>query len=416
MAKKVSTCIFTFLLIFGLLQATANATEGYWKFRRELVPPSPVNPNEKYAKLVIPMEVLGRSQQTLSDLRIVNAEGKEIPYIRLESLVQRKQPYPAQIFNAGQLELGKRMVSVVSVDTGVGIRMHNGVNIELSGQDFIATVKVEGSDDQKTWVQLTTGAILDMPYRYTSVNYHQVNYRYLRLFLENKKGNVGEIRAVSISPVDIVEIERPLFSKEAIEFTAKPTLSKNRDAMIWETSTPYPVNVAAITFDIASDYFERRVEVKVSDDGKQWFTTGGGYIFRYPDGGMTLQLQLPVEKGRYWQVWLYHDNDKPLAVSKVEMHAPFEEIVFPYSSEKIYLRYDNTTAETPHYDLVNIISHNPGALNSLQEWKIGEPQALNAPQNAKKNKPWTENNKYLLNIALIFMVGVLGYFLKRAYS
>lgn len=401
------------VLVFGSMTKWANAEEPYWKFLRELIPPAQVNTNGQYAKLILPMEVLGRSQPGLADLRILDAEGKEVPFVNFKSILQDKQALKTKFFNIGRFPDGTR---VVTVDTGPEKIMHSSADLKLNGYEFIATVKVEGSDDQKTWVQLTIGAILDKPYRYTTVNYPQVNYRYLRLTLAHKVGNTGEVEGVTIYPAETVMTKRPLFSKETIAFTEKPTLSKNKDAMVWKMATPYPVNVAAITFDIASDYFERRVEVKVSDDGKQWFTAGAGFIFRYPDGVETQQMQLLVEKARYWQVWLYHADDKPLVVRKVEMHGPFEEIIFPSTGQKMHLLYGNAKAETSKYDLANIISHNPVALKSVQEWQLGKVKLLNVPLPAPKGKPWTENNEYLLNISLILMVVVLGFFLKRAYK
>jgi len=312
MIKKLLICLC--VALFGLFFSETNlhAITSYWKFSRELLSPSS-QLGEKYGRLTLPMEVLGRSQPSLADLRILDATGNEVPYVRLRSVLQTEKPLNTRLFNIGILPDGTRLVTV---DTGTDRMMHSRVNIELQGIDFVATVKVEGSDDQKSWAQLTTGVILDRPYRHTKVNYSQVNYRYLRLTISHKSGNTGEVDDVEVFPAEINTAPQSAFSKEAITFTAKPTLSKNNDAMIWEMQTPYPINVAALTFDISSDYFERRVEIKVSDDGKQWFTTGRGFIFRYPDGGKSLQVQMPVEKSRYWQVWLYHDIDKPLAVSK----------------------------------------------------------------------------------------------------
>lgn len=408
-------CFTSNLLIILPVFAARNVD---WEYRRALSPAiQPAHPNTKYGKVVLPAEVLGRTREGLPDLRIIDDRNREVPFVLQSKMAVKPAEWQGELLNQGSVS---KNIKTVIVDTGGRGLVHNRAELNLSGRDFIATTKVEGSDDKVNWLQLADGVVIDKPYRYTTLDYGRVTFRYLRLTFNIKEGDIGDIEAVKLFKTES-ESNLNTFSQEAFIINSQPKKSQDGTAAVWNYKSKFSLSAAAISFSPEKrDYFERKVEIKVSDDGKHWVSVAEGFIFRYPDGSQSLLVHVPDVKGLYWQVLLYHYDDKPLKIKQIVLHPPLEEVIFPRTDpdtdayRHLFLVYGNGQVSWPQYDLSDILVHSSQI--EAPYWTLGNAEKLSNALQQKQHKPWTENHPLLLNLAFIFMIGILASLLWKIWN
>src|SRR6185436_18369058 len=108
----VSTLVFAASLSLVLLTTFAQGVTPSWAYFTE-VTPTPNAPG--IYDLSIPLDVLDKSRPDLADLRLLDAQGKEVPYgLRIRNEIDDRQEVGGTLFN--QVNVGS--ASEVSVDLG----------------------------------------------------------------------------------------------------------------------------------------------------------------------------------------------------------------------------------------------------------------------------------------------------------
>jgi hypothetical protein len=132
------------LAVFGLLLATTSLyalNQDEWKFRQslEIDRAGPI-------KFALPTPALDTAQADLRDLRIIDAAGKETPYLLQQPAAVSERRFPAKKFRA---ELTDNTTTVL-IETGTAQPLER-VELETNARSFIKPVLVEFSDDGETW-------------------------------------------------------------------------------------------------------------------------------------------------------------------------------------------------------------------------------------------------------------------------
>src|SRR6185503_10253814 len=131
----------------------------------------------------VPLQVMDKAREDLTDLRLIDAGGREIPYaLRVRKEVNEQREFGIRLFN--QVVVGT--ATEVSVDLGQNPDEHNEIEIETTGTNFRRHVDIEGSDNGANWKTLRTGAQI---FQFASqnrvansdhVSYPLSRYRFLR--------------------------------------------------------------------------------------------------------------------------------------------------------------------------------------------------------------------------------------------
>ena len=118
-----------------------------WKWSAELRLPDKDGP---YVALPVPSALFGKAQDYLHDVRIADAQGTRIPYVR-RVLNEKSEPTPIDIkrqFNAGPS--AKAKIYEMSIELGdVPAPGHNDIEIETTGRQFRRKVEVLGDTSDK---------------------------------------------------------------------------------------------------------------------------------------------------------------------------------------------------------------------------------------------------------------------------
>ncbi|HEV2904039.1 MAG TPA: hypothetical protein VGW32_03280, partial [Pyrinomonadaceae bacterium] len=138
--------------LLACLAVFAQAAASSWPFFVEVTPVGAgIN------QFAVPLHVLDKAREDLADLRVYDANSREIPYaLRIRAGEDDAEEVDGRLFNQANIGSTAREASVdLEQDPGE----HNEVEIETEGMNFRRSVEVEGSDAGTGWKTLTTGGV-----------------------------------------------------------------------------------------------------------------------------------------------------------------------------------------------------------------------------------------------------------------
>ena len=146
----MTRCFILVPMIFWTGLACA-LTPNQWQYRQSIDVPA-----TGLVQVNLPAETSNIARPDLSDLRIIDSNEKEIPFLIDQPMPRPESSVPVTDFRA----------EIVAEETRLLIRTNSnsiiaGVVLDTpASANFIKAVRVEGSNDQKDWRVLTFGAPL----------------------------------------------------------------------------------------------------------------------------------------------------------------------------------------------------------------------------------------------------------------
>jgi hypothetical protein len=403
------------ILLTGVLAFAAGvplpAAWQNWRFSRALILPEA--PEPKLMSVTVPREVYASAQIRLEDLRVVDDQGREVPYVlyaRHGGTVVETCPTALvenRFFNGRYTE--------VMLDLGEHPTVHNGVALTTLNVTNGTLIEIAGSNDNREWGKLavrpgTGRAEPEYTFHLEAVSgglhnleYAETQTRYVRLrFLDS----------IRQFPVTIAEafyefVEEPERARVPVAFTPDENAGPKRS--IWYAdlgSALQPID--EIRFEAAQPEFHRKVRIITSDNDKDWDDGPTGEILRKRQGDTNeaqLRVSFSEEWGRrYWGVMVLNGNDPPLAGAQPALMTTPRHIVFRQEPGRRYrLLYGHDWAKPPEYDLAQLAGKK--AVDSAPAGKIGLEEENSAYVDPR---PWSDRHPLVLWVALGIAVVVLG--------
>jgi hypothetical protein len=168
----------------GAMICTAKVkgiTPNEWRFRQTIDVPA-----SGLVRVNLPAETLDVARQNLEDLRILKADGTEVPYF-----VQRGSPPAESVLRAKEFRAEiERAATRLIIVTGTTSPLR-AVTVETPGtSEFIKPVRIEGSHDGKQWRQLADGQpVFRMPggAMKLTVSFPKATWEFLRLTIDDSR-------------------------------------------------------------------------------------------------------------------------------------------------------------------------------------------------------------------------------------
>jgi len=367
----------------------------------------------QFADVVAPPDLYAHAQAGLTDLRVIDDQGTEIPYVIFQRLGSSKSsPLPTTL---RENSFSAAAFTQLVLDAGAHAPFHNTVRIETGEPDFIEWVQVEASDDGHVWRMVQERAPI---FRFRKnahegtqvVRYSENNAQYLRVRIldgDNKFPVSGaQILLETTEPAERVPLEMALIAD-----AKEPA---GRSAWSAELGAAMPL-VTEVGFDVsAPPEFIRSVDISSSVDGKDWWSLRNAEIYRYRQGeAQQEQLAVTVFNGaaqsRYLRVQIVNGNDAPLAVAAPKLYRTPQHIVFEQQPGRSYrLVYGQERAEGAQYDLGRRVN---AAKLAAVAGRLG-PEETNAGW--VDPRPWTETHDIFLWLVLVAAVMMIGYAAVRS--
>ena len=262
--------MFVPLFLCGLLSvvrpAFAEFDKTQWQFSK---PVEASAPSDGYLRVSIDGEVYRHSQRSLSDLRLVDDQSKEVGYsihAQRESTIE--ESYEPKIFNRAVLP---GSYSTLTLDLEQEVES-NTLVVRTSSRNFKRRVEIAGSNDRKQWFVLKADGYIfdfsgDQKIHLTTIKYPDTKYRYLQVKVWNAKEEPLTIEGASLSRVKTTPARRIVRTVSLH--------SRDEDAKLKVTTCVLDLsydNLPAdfLMIDTPEENFFRTVEIQGSNDLKTW--------------------------------------------------------------------------------------------------------------------------------------------------
>ncbi|MGH9463206.1 MAG: DUF3999 family protein [Vicinamibacteria bacterium] len=414
--KRLILCVVLPLALIGVAPARAQLEETWthWRYFRPIDVVTATKP--RLVRVTLPIEIYGRAQTSLADLRVIREDGAEVPFV-LHARVgkEERQWRPAEIADLGFVP-GEH--TEIVIDVGSGHDAHNALEIQTGVNEFFSWVDVAASDDAEDWRILNEKAPI---YRYedtgegnTVVSYPDTQARWLRVRVlqpERRFAVYGcRVAYELVEKPELVSLPGRLQPDPAIE----PKESR------WQVDLGVEnVPGASVRFEAVQPEFHRTVRVHTSSDQQDWQEVGRGDIYRYPNPQSddrepeirtSLQVRFLEARARHWRVSVLNRNDVPVQDLTPTLEGSPRHVLFRQEPGAVYrLLYGNPRVAAPEYDLAR--------LTPKEELERAVPLAVGsevANVGYLSPEPWSERHPALLWLALAVAVAVLGLLALRA--
>ncbi len=394
----------TKLLLSGLACCsllTADFNAPAWRYRRPLKvsTPAPVS------QFTVDAALYRDSGANLDDLRIVWNQ-TETPHVLLALSGSR------QAIESPAVILDKAYVPNSGVQATLDLRgraEHNRLRIATLLHNFKETVRVETSDDARTWAVVQSGGVIfdvardDHNASETTVSYPTSTRRYVRLTIP------GWTEPANLQEVWIAHYEETGATRDRV---ATLTPSVREDSKSQTTELTLDLGFSGQPFDhvdltVDPGFFSRTVEIATTNDSQRWYPSYGGVISRTVEVKQ-VSLEFPERIDRYLRIIVFNADSAPLHFGAVTVSGIRRVVKFPANQPGGYFVYvGNPSARRPSYDFASVMPAN-GVPTAAELGGEGVNPLFHLPE-----RPWTDRNPWLLNSALVAAVVAMGFVTLR---
>jgi hypothetical protein len=409
------------LLLSALLMVAAAPTPEirYFQYRRPVqLPPNAAG----QACLVLDTTTFAHAAPGLSDLRLYSGSG-ESPYV-----IHDAHPSLAPQPTITPTNLGQRNGKTV-FDASMPEGEYSDIQLNLSGQNFLATVTVFGS---QTVAGLSTRigsyTIFDFASQHlgrsTVLHLPRSNFRNLHFEIA---GPIAPDRVLGIAAAPAPPVEpQYLTILNAGAFTQTGRTS------VAPFDLPPNLPIDRIVFAPATPHgnFSRNVQIQALEISPQRdesepppvpVTVASGSLLRIHDvqeghhideEHLALDsLQTSFDLPTRWTIAIQNGDDAPVSFSSVQIQMLEHKLCFEATPNAAYtLYYGDKTLSAPVYDYASWFAFQPNAAAAT----LGAEQPNPLLQGRPDTRPFTERHPAMLSIALVFVVLLLGLIALRS--
>jgi hypothetical protein len=398
---------------------TPTADQHFLRYQRAVSLPN--GPGQTCA--VIDPHIFPHAAPSLKDLRLYQ-DGHEIPYAITLSEPPQPDSDTAQIRN-----LGLRGNNIV-FDVEMPNRPYTDVNLNLAGQDFLATATVSGTRYPNYSNQTSLGdfTLFDLTTQHlsrsTTLHLEETNLPYLHI--ELAVSPAPGARPFTATPQMVLGISVPP-SREAqsLYTTAAEATAVTRSGRqsVAAFTLPERIPIERISVDISPTFksnFSR--DVHITDHPANTTASNAasetiaGTIFRVhlTQAGREIrqqQLSVPASLGSNMQtaaavqVAIDNGDDNPLPIAAVRLEMRQRKLCFDASSaQPMTLFYGDPSLTAPQYDYARLFS----PAREIHAAQLSAEQLNPTYHDRPDDRPLTERRPHLLWIVLLIVICILA--------
>jgi hypothetical protein len=361
MTRPVRAAVATILAVAGgaALLAQAAATDdarAAWQYRRDVARPTGPQADGRFTAIAVPPEVAERSQPGLQDLRLVDGDGREVPYV-----VDADVPRATERRRTGRLveaQQERKRASTWIVDFGVSAPFDR-LELDIAGQDFSKRVDLETSADGTQWTRVDTVAwVFDRPWRGRQIHdtvverTEPLTARFVRLTLDDWRSTPVVIRGVTA--VLTGHLGGGRWTRDApLVRLETPAGQPSRYRV--DTAPGVPVERVTIATDDAAFWRQARVFTEVRGQPPAPVSAGVAiYRVRLDDADLDAErrdVDLDRPAAGPLVIEIDDGDSPPLARPRVTLSGIERRLLVPPGAGALTLYYGNAATRRPVYDL-----------------------------------------------------------------
>ena len=303
-------------------------------------------------RLDVDVTLLAGAQNDLRDLRLLDAQQREVGYLLVTPDAQPRWTSGRTLPIAPT-----RRTSGFEADLGRAATIDR-VRLDGIAAPFLKRVTVEGSGDRARWTLLADATVFDLPeqeLRRTEIDVAPGAYRYLRFVWDDRSSAPVIAAGVSARQHDSAARPEPLrFATTFVKRTSEPGKSRYRITL---PGSQLPITHLEI--DVAGGNVFRTARVTEPRLGRGIVAPqdlGSAKLKRTErDGAVAAEMSIPVAApgGRQLDLEIDDANNPPLQITAIHARlAPQPWIYFESpDGAPLVARYGNATLLPPLYDL-----------------------------------------------------------------
>lgn len=417
----MKSAILLALLLWQATPRPETTDPRYFRYQRTVTLPS--SPGQSCA--TIDPQIFPHAAPSLKDLRLFQ-DAHELPYAITLSEPQQPDSDTATIRN-----LGLRGRNIV-FDLEMPNRPYTEIDLDLAGQDFLATASVSGTRDPNYTNQTHLGdfTLFDLTTQHlsrsTAIHLQETSLPYLHI--ELSVSPAAGTNAILATPEALQRMVRgvtvpPSREAQSLYTTAarSSTITQRGRQSIATFTLPERIPIERISFDLAPNFkanFSRDVHITDHPDStaNPASETLAGTILRVhltQAGREVRQEQLSVpatlgsnmQSGATVQVAVENGDDTPLPITAIRLEMRQRKICFdPAGNQPPTLYYGDAALTAPQYDYARLFS----ASGTIHTAQLGPEQLNPAYHDRPDSRPLTERRPHLLWIVLLVVICILA--------
>lgn len=385
-----------------------------------------------FVRAPLTAEILEQSQQSLNDLRIVDAQVALAPHV----LFRPPVCVPSERLAWRSVNLINRMFmpeghASVTLDFGSAVKK-NRIQVRLSETNYRRKALLEGSVDGVAWnVVLENQWLFDVSltaehFKVDTLSFPVNDFRFLRLTVYHMPDDPRRIEVLDVQAA----LSEAMPPKKLVPVEVQPRLVPPEEGESNETSYEFDLGgrnlpVDTLALRVSDPYFHRAYALfgrdaatervtRPSEQGGQeiereipWQPVCRGVFYRVQESGDTKESLAVTDlttSSRFLLLRIYNGDMQPLVLDGFDVkRRDFPSLVFEAKPGGQYtLMGGNPAAHAPSYDLG--ISMAGIAERPCPEVTLGP---LSIQPKTPELAPWTERHRVLLWVALVLAAGVL---------
>lgn len=339
-------------------------------------------------KIVLPSAIRSASKEDLSDFRIFDSKGIEVPYF----IVQNKKETLSNSFE--EYELVSKTV-VPNKNTSIVIanpstESINQISLFITNSDVTKTYSVSGSDNQKEWFGLTSSQKLydlnstDKTSVIKTISFPLSAYRFLKIDFDDKKTLPINILKVGNFSQQIKSNSLQEIIPQSSSITQLASEKKTRIHVVFDA----PQIINQIAFDISKPTFYKReatiykIATRKNKRKTETYNDNITYFELNSDTNNIFSVPQIFEKELYISI---DNQDNPsLKIAEIRFYQIPVSIITSLNANEAYtIKTGNAKLSEPQYDLSNFQNNISANLPETSVSEITHTAATNTTIQSK---------------------------------
>ncbi|WP_395074099.1 hypothetical protein [Flavobacterium sp.] len=345
-------------------------------------------------KIVLPTNVRSASNDDLSDFRILDSKGNEVPYFVNKNLEPISDANYKEYKIISRSEIPKKQSTLIFENSDKTI---NQVALTIANYEGEKTFTISGSNDQKEWFGISNNNYLsdlnasDATSVSKTINFPLTNYNYIKINLDDKKSL--PIRIISIGNFNFKTIATSFLPVNYNKKTITELKSDKKTLLHFEFEKA--INIENIKFQISNPkLFKRYAKIYRNETRKVKHKTENYHAFMAnfelsSDSKNTFTLAGIKEKDFYIEI--ENQDNQPLTIDNIQFFQyPVSIIADLKANENYTIKTGNSNATLPVYDIENFKNNIPNNLPTatISEIKFAEKAVENNSPKSFWQQPW----------------------------
>ncbi len=398
-AASVALAVPVNLQPAAVVSATPGPALSYFTNVRDIRISQPGQPNY----FVVDEEIWSHARPDLSDLRIFDGEA-QVQYALTEQRAgTSSHEEVARILNLGKV--GDR--TEFDLDMGQ-IAEYDRIRLQLDAKNFVVTASLAGSNalGRRPATQLPPATLYDFTREELGANYvlklPASSFRYLHVQLS------AGISPQQVKAATVYNLQETKASWSGVGSCGTPTQMLRTTVINCEWPLRVPLDRVRFQVDPKQINFRRAVTLTESAD--RYESSGEITRVRLNRAGTTVvseEMDVRVEGQTSGRITITVDNgdNPPLAIAAVQLLSVERRVYFdPQEKSQLRLYYGDPKLVAPVYDFAHFFHADPAAVRA----ELGPGTHNQVYTGRPDDRPWSEQHKAVLWVAMLVAVAVLA--------